>query len=157
MRGKGDCQNCNNYRGITLLSVQYKVLAHLLLMRVRSLLLKYQIPEQSDFTPGKSTTDRILALRILVERRREFQQGMLTAYVYFKKAFDSVHREAFEICRIPARIIGLLSGLYSRTERGGGRSVSKFFPVHTGVRQECVLAPSLFNTCMDWVLGRVVD
>ena len=29
--------------------------------------------------------------------------------------------------------------------------------VNTGVRQGCVLAPSLFNTCMDWVLGRVVE
>ncbi len=38
---------------------------------------------------------------------------------------------------------------------GGG--VSCFFPVNAGVRQGCVLAPSLFNTCMDWVLGRVMD
>ena len=27
----------------------------------------------------------------------------------------------------------------------------------TGVRQGCVLVISLFNTCMDWVLGRVVE
>ena len=61
-KGKGDRQDCNNYRGITLLSVPGKVLAHVLLMRIRSQLLKYQRPEQSGFTPGKSTTDRILAL-----------------------------------------------------------------------------------------------
>ena len=35
--------------------------------------------------------------------------------------------------------------------------MSGFFPVNTGVRQGCVLAPSLFNTCIDWVLGRVVE
>ena len=35
--------------------------------------------------------------------------------------------------------------------------MSSFFPVNTGVRQGCVLVPSLFNTCMDWVLGRVVE
>ena len=40
---------------------------------------------------------------------------------------------------------------------GVGGVVSSFFPVHTGVRQGCVLAPSLFNTYMDWVLVRVVD
>ena len=162
-KGKGDRQDCNNYRGITLLSVPGKVLAHLLLTRMRSQLLKLQRPEQSGFTPGKSTTDRILALRVLVERRREFRQGMLAAYVDLKKAFDSVHREAlWELLRlrgIPARIIGLLTGLYTGTESavkfGGG--VSSFFPVNSGVRQGCVLAPSLFNTCMDWVLGRVVD
>ena len=35
--------------------------------------------------------------------------------------------------------------------------MSSFFSVNTGVRQRCVLALSLFNTCMDWVLGKVVD
>ena len=31
------------------------------------------------------------------------------------------------------------------------------FIVNTGVKQECVLAPSLFNTFKDCVLGRAVD
>ena len=162
-KGKGCRQDCNNYRGITLLSVPGKVLAHLLLMRVRSQLLKYQRPEQSGFTPGKSTTDRILALRVLVERRLEFRQGLLAAYVDLKKAFDSVHRETlWDLLRvrgIPARIIDLMTGLYSGTDSavkcGGG--ISNPFPVNAGVRQGCVLAPSLFNTCMDWVLGKVSD
>ena len=35
--------------------------------------------------------------------------------------------------------------------------MSNLFPVNTGVRQDCVPSPSLFNTCMDWVLGRVVQ
>ncbi|KAG0720925.1 LINE-1 retrotransposable element ORF2 protein [Chionoecetes opilio] len=162
-KGKGDRQDCNNYRGITLLSVPGKVLAHLLLTRIRSHLLKHQRPQQSGFTPGKSTTDRILALRVLVERRHEFRQGMLAAYVDLKKAFDSVHRESlWDLLRlrgIPARTIGLITGLYSGTESvvKCGAGVSGFFPVNTGVRQGCVLAPSLFNACMDWVLDKVVD
>jgi len=31
------------------------------------------------------------------------------------------------------------------------------FPVVTGVRQGCVLAPTLFSTCMDWILGRMSE
>ncbi|KAG0725172.1 hypothetical protein GWK47_004781 [Chionoecetes opilio] len=74
--GKGDRQDCNNYRGITLLSVvPGKVLAHLLLTRIRSHLLKHQRPQQFGFTPGKSTTDLILALRVLVERRHQSACG----------------------------------------------------------------------------------
>ena len=88
---------------------------------------------------------------------------MLAAYFDLMKAFDSVHRETlWDLLRlrgIPERIIGLLTGLYYRTvsavKCGGG--VSSFLPVNTGVRQGCVLAPSLFYTCMDWVLGRVVE
>ena len=38
-----------------------------------------------------------------------------------------------------------------------GWGISSFFPVNTGVRQLCVLAPPLFNTCLGWILGRVVD
>ena len=76
-----------------------------------------------------------------MERRREFRQGMLAAYVDLKKAFDSEHRETLKdllrLHGIPARIIILLTGLYSRTvsavKCGGG--VSCFFPVYTGVRQ----------------------
>ena len=162
-KGKGDRQDCNNYRGITLLSVPGKVFAHILLMRMRGHLLKEQRPEQSGFTPKKSTIDRILALRVLVERRLEFRQGLLAAYVDFKKAFDSVHRETlWELLRlrgIPPVIIDLVSGLYTGTESavkyGGG--ASRFFPVDSGVRQGCNAAPSLFNTCMDWLLGRTVE
>ncbi len=99
----------------------------------------------------------------MVERRREFRQGLLAACVDLKKAFDSVHRESLwsllRLRGVPAGILGLLTGLYSGAESavkcGGG--VSSFFPVSAGVRQDCVLAPSLFSTCMDWVLGRAVD
>ena len=42
------------------------------------------------------------------------------------------------------------------TVKGGG-GVSSFFPVNMGARQGSVLAPSILNTCMDWVLGRVVE
>ena len=35
--------------------------------------------------------------------------------------------------------------------------MSSFFPVHTGVKHGCLLAPSLFNTSMDWVMGRVMS
>ena len=130
------------------------------LRRIRDHLLRHQRPEQSGFTPGKSTIDRILALRVIVERRREFRRGLLAAYIDLKKAFDTVHRESlWEILRlrgIPTRIIELIANLFTGTESavrcGGG--LSSFFPVRSGVRQGCVLAPTLFNTCMDWILGR---
>ena len=36
-----------------------------------------------------------------------------------------------------------------------GGTISDIFPVVTGVRQGCVLAPTLFSTCMDWIIGRM--
>ena len=84
------------------------MLAHLPLTRIRTHLLKHQRPEPSGFTPSKSTSDRILELRVLVECQREFRQGMLAAYVDLKKVFDSVHRETFGIFCVS---VGFLQGL----------------------------------------------
>ena len=49
-KGKGDCQDCNNYREVTLLSVPGKVFARIILDRVHHHLLEHQHPEQSGFT-----------------------------------------------------------------------------------------------------------
>ncbi len=50
-KGKGDRQDCNNYRGVTLLSVLGKVFARITIDGVRYLPLEHQHPEQSGFTP----------------------------------------------------------------------------------------------------------
>ena len=38
-----------------------------------------------------------------------------------------------------------------------GGTIRDLFPVVTGVRQGCVLAPTLFSTCMGWILGRMSE
>ena len=62
-----------------LLSVPGNVFAQIILERVRHHLLVHQRPEQSGFPPKRSTIERILALRVLTECRREFWQGLLAA------------------------------------------------------------------------------
>ena len=77
--------------------------------------------------------------------------------------FHSVNRDALwrilGLRGVPPKLIDLMSELYSGTEsavRWGG-TISDVFPVVTGVRQGCVLAPTLFSTCMDWILGRMLE
>ena len=86
---------------VTLLSVPGKVFAQIIIDGVRHHLLKYQRPEQSGFTPKRSMIDHVLGLRVLTKRRREFQQGLLAAFVNLCEAFDSVNRDALW------RILGL--------------------------------------------------
>ena len=83
-KGKGTQENCSNYRGITLLSIPSKVFAHVLLARIRPLILKKQRKQHSGFSPGRSTVDRILALRLLAEKRREFRRPLYAAYVMLR-------------------------------------------------------------------------
>ncbi|XP_035665583.1 uncharacterized protein LOC118408831 [Branchiostoma floridae] len=128
---KGSKDLCSNYRGITLLSVPGKVFANVILGRLRPLLLRKQRKEQSGFTPGRSTVDRILTLRLLAEKRREFRRPLFAAYVDLKQAFDSVDRQAlWKILKtpgVPAKLLTLLSLLYSNTSS----SVRVNGPPHT--------------------------
>ena len=60
-KAKSDRQDCNNYRGVVMLSVLGKVFAWIILHGVRHHLLEHQCLEQSGLTPKKSTIDRVLA------------------------------------------------------------------------------------------------
>ena len=63
------------------------------------------------------------------------------------------------LCGVPPKLIDLMPELNSGTEsavRCVG-TISDLFPVVTGVRQGCVLAPTLFSACMDWILGRMSE
>ena len=63
------------------------------------------------------------------------------------------------LCGVPPKLIDLMSELYSGTESAErcGDTISDIFPVVAGVRQGCVLAPTLFSACMDWILGRMLE
>ena len=56
-----------------------KSLAQILLDSVRQKLLTHQRHYQYGFTPKKSTVDRDLAFRVLIERLRDFRTGLLAA------------------------------------------------------------------------------
>ena len=63
--------------------------------------------------------DHILALWVITEHRREFQQGLLAADVDVCKAFYSVNRDALwrilGVRGVPPKRINLMSELYSGT------------------------------------------
>ena len=60
---------------------------------------------------------------------------------------------------VPLKLINLKTELYSGTESAVrcGDTIPDLFPVFTGVRQGCVLAPTLFSACLDWILGRMLE
>ena len=60
---------------------------------------------------------------------------------------------------VPPKLIDLMSELYSGTESAVRCSdtICDLFPVVTGVSHGCVLAPTLFSTCIDWILRRMLE
>ena len=90
-KNKGDVQSCSNYRGITLISYTMKLWERVVKRRLRSELTFSE--QQYGFMPGKSTTDALFALRVLMEKYREGQKERHCVFVDLEKAYDKVPRE----------------------------------------------------------------
>lgn len=100
---KGKKSSCDNYRGISLLSVPGKVLAKVICNRLTPFVSSFLVDSQCGFRAERSTVDIVFATRQLVEKALEQNtggKGICLAFVDIRKAFDSVNREAlFEILR----------------------------------------------------------
>jgi len=149
---KGNRQSCDNHRGISLLSIAGKVLARVLLNRLIVHLEEGLLPEsQCGFRKGRGTVDMIFAARQLQEKCQEQNRDLYTTFVDLTKAFDTVSRQG--LWRImskfgcPERFILMVrqfhDGMMARVLNDGEHSEA--FPVTNGVKQGCVLAPTLFS------------
>ncbi|BHF80615.1 hypothetical protein SprV_0702374300 [Sparganum proliferum] len=149
---KGNRQICDNHRGISLLNIAGKIFARILLNRLNNHLEQDLLPEsQCGFRRHRGTTDMIFAARQLQEKCQEMRTHLYSTFVDLTKAFDTVNREGlWEIMQkfgCPERFIEMVrqlnDGMMARITDNG--AVSEAFAVTNGVKQGCVLAPTLFS------------
>ena len=111
--------------------------------------MSHRRPQQSGFTPGHSTCDRIATCNI-AQRRQDFGYPTFAAFVDLRAAFDSLSRPALWLLLIrlgiPDKIVRLFRVLYDNSVtcvRTGGTH-SSWFKIEASVRHGCVLAPDSF-------------
>uniref|UniRef100_A0A3P8RJK0 Reverse transcriptase domain-containing protein n=1 Tax=Astatotilapia calliptera TaxID=8154 RepID=A0A3P8RJK0_ASTCA len=150
---KGDRRVCSNYRGITLLSLSWKVYARVLERRVRPLVEPRRQEEQCGFRPGHGTLDQLFILSRILEGAWEFAQPVYMCFVDLEKAFDRVPWR-WELLReygVSGPLLRAIRSLYNRCKslvRIAGNKLDSF-PVGDGLRQGCPLSPILFIIFMD--------
>lgn len=64
---KYDSHICNNYSGIALLNMAYKILSYCILDRIKPLAVEILGDYQGGFRPNRSTTDQIFSVRQIIE------------------------------------------------------------------------------------------
>ena len=152
-KNKGDVQSCSNYRGIKLISHSMKLWERVVERRLRSELTFSE--QQYGFMPGKSTTDALFALRVLMEKYREGQKELHCVFVDLEKAYDKVPREEVWYCMrksgLAEKYVRIVQDMYddSITAVRCAVGVTEGFEVKVGLHQGSALSPCLFAMVMD--------
>ena len=163
-KNKGDRSSCDNHRGISLLSIAGKILARIMLNRITKHILDDVVSEsQCGFRKCRGTVDMVFAIRQLQEKCVEQHQDLHLLFIDLTKAFDTVNRAAlWEILRklgCPPRFVQIIrsfhDGMLGRIIENG--AASDPFPVSNGVKQGCVLAPTLFSLLFAQMLAAALS
>ena len=160
---KGDLTDPSNYRGISLIPIATKIYNKLILNRLVPVIDPLLRKNQNGFRRGRSKLSQILSLRRIVEEMRNCNKEVTFCFVDFKKAFDSINREAmFEILLlygIPNKIVQAIKSVYTNTKALviSPDGETDYFEILAGVLQGDTLAPFLFVLVLDYVLRISID
>ena len=160
---KGNLQLCQNYRTISLINHPSKVMLKIILNRLQPQAEEIIAEEQAGFRAGRSTTEQIFNLWILGKKYLQHQQNLYHVFIDFKKAFDRVWHDAvwatMRKYNINASIIRAIENLYDKAQSAVlfNGSTGEWFRTTVGVRQRCLLSPTLFNIFLKRIMYEALD
>ena len=153
---KGDINSCDNYRPIWLTSLFSKLYTYILNKRLKQFTLDNNIipEEQAGFREGYSTTDHIFTLYSMIMLQFSKNKKLYVCFVDYKKAFDSINRQAlFKILEangINGKFLDAIKSIYQTVSASvsvDGLHSNTFYS-STGLKQGCLLSPNLFSLFM---------
>ena len=135
----------------------------MLLKRLQLLADRIYPESQCGFRAKRSTVDMIFSLRQLQEKCREQRQPLFIAFIDLTKAFDLVSRSGlFTLLQrtgCPPKLLQMIRSFHDNmrgTVQYDGSS-SDSSPINSGVKQGCVLAPTLFGIFFSLLLKHAFD
>ena len=146
-----------SYRGISLASSIYKMYCSILNDRLCNWVEEHNLleDEQGGFRKNRSTIDQISSLTSIIDTRIKRKLSTHTAFIDFKKAYDSINRDKlwarlFEI-GISGKMLKAVKSLYSSISSCVriNSLCTDWFETQCGLRQGCGISPLLFNLFID--------
>ena len=152
-KGKGDIEESGNYLGIKLMSHTMKLWERVIEARIRK---EVMIAEQQfGLMPGRSATNAIFCLRMLLEKWTEGQKTVHCAFIDLEKEYDRVPREELWEClglaETPECCIRILKNMYdgATTTVRSTAGLTEEFKVSVRLHQGSALSRFLFAIIMD--------
>ena len=150
---KGDINDPNNYRTISLLCIIYKFYSKIINKCIYSWAEDNGvIPDsQFGFRKGLSTMDAIFTLYASAAwSLYQLKKPLFTCFFDFKKAFDTIDHKLLILklhkIGLSSKCLYIIADLYSNSlaNLSNGIDLTKDFPLGCGVKQGDILSPLLF-------------
>ena len=139
-----------NWRPITLLNIDYKIISKVLAKRVEQCLPKLIHSDQTGFVHGRYIGQNIRLLSDIMDYTDAMKSPGILLFVDFEKAFDTLEwpfiLKALEAFNFGQNFIKWFSVLYNNVQSSviNGGFMTNYVKISRGVRQGCPLSPSLF-------------
>jgi hypothetical protein len=97
-----------------------------------------------------------LLIWVCLEKKWEYNEAVHQLFLDFKKAYDSVRREA--LCNIltefsiPKKLVRLIKICLTET---CSKNLFEMFPIRNGLKQGDALSPFIFNFSLEYAIKRV--
>ena len=146
---KGPRDNCDNYRGISIMGVCAKIYDYVINNRLMAWFTPYR--EQAGAQPGRSCIEHILSLRLLISYCKRRSLKLFIVFVDFSKAYDRIKRNMLikSLIQIGCSLVMLLAifEMYKVTKcLLGGSIITASAGVRQGSPTSCFLFIIFVNT-----------
>jgi len=129
-------------------------------MKLQNYFEVFMTETQNGFRKGRLCTDPTFCLKLLIEKRREFNLEIYLLLIDYEKAFDNIKRQVlFNILKsrhIPDSLLKAIVDIYTQNKIliKFNSNLSKLVEINKGVRQGCPLSPTLFNIYSDEIITK---
>jgi exonuclease III len=160
-KGDKDPRFIKNWRPISLLNVDYKILTKILANRIKKTLPSIIHQDQSAYVQDRQIGQNIRVVQDLIDFCKTFHMDGALLLIDFEKAFDSISwsflqhaLEQFGFGENFRRWIHIIyNNIQSHVQNNG--HISQSFKLGRGIRQGCPISPYLFIVCVELLAKKI--